>query len=63
MKYNQNDECLYIEECINKENNLKCNRCTNNPFNFEKIDQIGEGFVHDRKNKNYFNYVDNYEPK
>lgn len=63
MEYNQNKECEYLDECKNRDNSLKCNRCTNNPFNFEKIDRIGEGSVHDRNNKNFFNFTDNYDPE
>ncbi len=62
MMYEQNQECEYSDECRNCNNDIKCNRCVNNPFNFEMIDRYGEGQAHDRIGKGYFNYADNYEP-
>ena len=54
--------CLYYEECKNKDNILKCGRCENNNLNFDKIEkeEQAEG-IHDRRNKRFYIYADNFE--
>lgn len=58
----QNEPCPYGEECRNAYNAIKCEKCENNPFNYETINRVGEGSCHDRKTKAYYRFVDNYEP-
>ncbi len=56
------DNCCYYEECKNKDNLKKCGRCENNPSNFEIIEKNElEGVVHDRRNKRFYVYTDNFE--
>ena len=54
--------CLDYEECKNKDNILKCSRCERNCFNYKKIetDEQAEG-IHDRRNKRFYIYTDNFE--
>lgn len=58
----QNDPCPYIEECRNSNNELRCAKCENNPFNFVAMEKYGEGEVHDHKGKAYYPFSDYYEP-
>lgn len=60
--FEQNDPCPYIEDCSNSNNERKCSRCENNPFNYESMEKYGEGAVHDHKGKAYYPFRDNYEP-
>lgn len=59
---NQNDSCLYLDECKNACNERKCSYCEYNPFNFELISKVGEGQCHDRKSKAFYRFRDNYDP-
>lgn len=58
----QNEQCPYMDECRNACNDMKCSRCEHNPFNFEAIEKYGEGQVHERKGKGFYNFRDNYDP-
>lgn len=58
----QNDPCSYIEDCRNSNNETKCSRCENNPFNFSTMEKYGEGEVHYHRGKGYYPFRDNYEP-
>lgn len=54
--------CLYYEECKNKDNILKCGKCENNPDNTKFLENYElSGTVHDRKNKAFYIYRDNFE--
>lgn len=54
------DLCEYYEECRNKDNSLKCDKCEHNPENFAEIDK-GEVETN-RKTKYFYRFKDNYDP-
>ena len=57
------NECEYIDECRNRDNSLKCDKCENNPLNWEKMQKDGyDGEAHDRHNRKFYIYQDNYDP-
>ena len=56
------ENCDFYEECKNKNNFKKCSVCENNPVNFEIIEKNDfEGEVHERRNKRFYIYTDNFE--
>jgi len=56
-----NETCIYIDECRNSENCLKCGWCENNPANFEELEKYSEKETV-RKTKGYYRFKNNYEP-
>ena len=55
------DECEYIDECRNAGNDAKCNKCENNPANFEKLERDDQRETA-RKTKAFYIFRDNYDP-
>ena len=55
------ENCCFYEECKNKDNFRKCSICENNPVNFEIIEKNDFGVVHERRNKRFYIYTDNFE--
>lgn len=55
------ENCEDYEDCRNKDNSLKCDKCERNPFNWEKMKKDGDGEVHEMKNKSFYIFRDNFE--
>ena len=53
--------CENYEDCRNKDNALKCDKCERNPENFEKIQRDDERDSSYKK-KSFYIFKDNYEP-
>ena len=53
--------CENYEDCRNRDNSLKCEKCEHNPDNFEKIQRDDERDSPYKK-KSFYIFKDNYEP-
>lgn len=53
--------CENYEDCRNKDNSLKCDKCEHNPDNFEKIQRDDERDTPYTK-KSFYIFKDNFEP-
>lgn len=57
------DQCEYLDECRNAQNNIKCDKCEHNPNNYEKMQKDGyDGDAHDQRGKSFYIFRDNYDP-
>ncbi len=54
-------ECVYLEECKNKNNILKCSKCENNPENFDAIERNDIKETVYKNPKRFYIFRDNFE--
>lgn len=61
-EYEANEKCPYQDECRNACNAVKCDRCEENPYNYELMDKYGQGVVHTKNGRGFYVYRNNYDP-